>query len=458
MKNEVFATVTEITNYYVNNALQTVVDNLPTIEDKEKFQANLKRITDEGFRMAVDRQDFDVALRQGTITAARLAAETYTEEVLHKVADKLSDGHAKDYVESVLQELSGNGIASICNGADMEAVMENMEVQLSHATKEYLKKESQRLGSTWINSITDGFKDKGRGKGRTTKNRAIKKLSDSINAHLYANISNNLDELWQGNKSFPTALKDVALGVAEGTAVDFATEKSKEIANNVLKTTTKKLQKEIVAQIGDKTLKKYASKGLKKISSLDGIVDTIQDVKAITECVGAFLDGRIDRTEFMQNITDKAANAVSEGIEKIATVLAVEFGAGPLAPIVGQTAGYVAGCVIRKAVAPFINAARRAKAAKEHYELIHELSQQSIIQMREQRRLFEQEVEKMLSCRQDMIEKNLSQITNAIVHNDANKAASALNNISKEFGGNNKLSTFEEFDDFVLNSDEEIVW
>lgn len=169
-----------------------------------------------------------------------------------------------------------------------------------------------------------------------------------------------------------------------------------------------------------------------------------------------YLDGKIDGVDLVQRVTEKTADAVSTAVEKFVTVLAAETGTA--APVIGYMAGYIAGNLIRGAVAPFLNAARNKKWAKERYEKVHAMSEAAIEQMQEQRRLFEEETAKLLGKRKEVIDNSFNALNQAIVANDVNAASNALNQISKEFGKENKLSTFEEFDDFIMNGEGELTW
>ena len=456
MKNEVLSMVTELTDFYVNNAVQSVMDKLPDDIGKEEFQSELEDIARQGINSALNGQNFENELKKGVICAARWSATYYTERILVGVADKMSLGKGREVVQGELQKLVQNGISEICSGADMDAVVGNIEAHFSYKTKEYLKEESKKIGSDWIDSIAGNFKEQGRGKGRSRTNRNIDNISGHLKTHLFANISGNFDELWSGNKNLPTALGDLVADTATNAVMDIAQDQAIKIGNDFLKSATQNIQKELVSRIENKSLKKLANKGLKKISNLDGVMDLAQDAKEIGGYIEKFLDGEIDRADLMQNISDKAANSVSVAVEKVATVLAFETGAA--APVIGYIAGYVAGNLIREAVAPFINAARKAKWAKERYKKIHELSEQAVRQMQEQRFLFEQETAKLFNNRQKLIDESFFALDQAVKTKDANVASAALDKISREFGNGNKLVTFEEFDDFIMNGKEELYW
>lgn len=452
MQNEVFATVSNLSEFYVDQALQSVMDQLPDDESKKELQRELKELSLQGMNSVINGRGFEQELKQGAVHAAKFTANHYTKNALTALEKKLPSGKVKNVVVQNLQDLTQNGIESICNGANLDDVVNEMEASLSLKTKEYLKSESAKIGASWIDSIAGNFKDKGRGKGRTSKNRKINALTGQMKTNLALNIGENLDALWRGNKDLPTALGDVAFDTAANATVDFVKGQAEELGNKMLKSVSKTVEKEIVKQIEDKTLKGIAKKGLKKIGNIDGLMN----LKDVGSDFMQYLDGKIDGVDLVQRVTDKTADAVSTAVEKFVTVLAAETGTA--APVIGYMAGYIAGNLIRGAVAPFLNAARNKKWAKERYEKVHAMSEAAIEQMQEQRRLFEEETAKLLGKRKEVIDNSFNALNQAIVANDVNAASNALNQISKEFGKENKLSTFEEFDDFIMNGEGELTW
>ena len=195
------------------------------------------------------------------------------------------------------------------------------------------------------------------------------------------------------------------------------------------------------------TLSKYA------ISDKALLKTTIGDISSDFE---KFVDGQMDRIELMESVTDKAADYISIVVEKNVTGLATaEFGV--LAPKIGALAGYVAGGLFRDAVAPFINAAKRAKFARERYEKLHGFYEQSIINMQQQRQIFEAETSALFERRQALIEECFQELDSALISNDVDKASTALNKISNEFGRDLTFKTKKDFDEFILNSDDDLI-
>lgn len=317
MKNEVLSMVTELTDFYVNNAVQSVMDKLPDDIGKEEFQRELEDIARQGISSVLNGQAFEDELKKGVMCAARWSATFYTERILTSIADKMPIGMGREVVQGELQKLVQSGISEICSGADMDAVIGNIEEHFSYNAKEYLKEESKKIGGDWIDNIAGDFKEKGRGKGQSRTNRRIDNISRHLKNHLFANIGRNFDELWEGNKNLPTALGDLVADTATSAVMDIAQEQAVKIGNELLKSATQNIQKELVSRIENKSLKKLVNKGLKKTSNLDGVLEFAQDAKEICSYIEKFLDGEINRADLMQNISDKAANSVSVAVEKL---------------------------------------------------------------------------------------------------------------------------------------------
>ena len=175
----------------------------------------------------------------------------------------------------------------------------------------------------------------------------------------------------------------------------------------------------------------------------------------IGDDVEIFLKGGIDRVELYERIVDKAGDFIPGTIEKIATTVSAEF--GPLASAVGKLAGYIAGSLFREAVAPFLNAVRRAKYARERYEQLHGFYEEAIAQMQSQRQLFERETAALFQRRQQLIDDSFAKLDAALSISDVNRASDALNSIAKEFGEELKFKNVDEFNASILNSDEELI-
>ena len=240
----------------------------------------------------------------------------------------------------------------------------------------------------------------------------------------------------------------------------------KQQVDKAIQSVANTVQKKFIEKIGDKTLRNASTQVLGKLSSFDGIVGAFNSIQGnaglLKETLGAagrdiekFLGGKMDRADLMVSLADRAENYIEDTFTKMATVYAAEF--GPLAPEIGKIGGYIAASMFREFVSPFVNAAVEAKRARKEYEELHEIIEASIQQMRLQREQFEKETAELFARRQNLIDNSLNDLDAAISVKDVNKSATALGTITEEFGDKQKFSTLEEFEDFIINSDEELV-
>lgn len=243
----------------------------------------------------------------------------------------------------------------------------------------------------------------------------------------------------------------------KGQASDYIETQGRAMADDALHAISKKIEKGIVKKIGDKEIKKVVSGGLAKMSSVDDLMEVSGAVGDVREYVEKFMNGELTRAEVVENIAEKTETLISAITEKLATGIAAAEGAGNLAPAIGSAAGYAAAKAFHEAVAPILNAAKRAKEAKERYEFLHGMYEESIRQMCESRDKFEQETATIFANRQDMVDKCFTQIDIAVKSRNVDEVSAALNQIAMEFGSELTFKTLDEFDDFVLNSDKELI-
>ena len=229
-----------------------------------------------------------------------------------------------------------------------------------------------------------------------------------------------------------------------------------------------KVQKKFIDNIGDDILRNASTKTLKKVASVDGLIGAFRSIQGnaglLKETLGEagrdiekFLGGQMDRADLMVSLANRAEKYISDTFTKMVTVAAAEF--GPLATKIGEFGGYIAANLFREAVAPFINAAQRAKMAREKYFALHEIYENAIKQMQLQREKFERATSELFAHRKDLIDKCFVELDAAISVDDVNKASRSFEGMSKEFTGGKglKFKSQDEFDDFILNSDEELI-
>lgn len=235
----------------------------------------------------------------------------------------------------------------------------------------------------------------------------------------------------------------------------------KQQVDKAIQSVATTVQKKFINKIGDKTLRNASTKVLGKLSSFDGIVDAFKSIKGnsgllhktfgeMGRDIEKFISGQMDRADLMQSIADKAENYISDTVEKMATVLASEF--GPLAPVIGEMAAKIAGEMFRNVVAPFLNAAKKAKMAREKYFELHGLYEEAIAQMESRRKQFIEKMTEIFGQQEQLIEKSLYELENALGVNDSEKITAALNDIASGIGGQElEVKSFGDFKDRTKN-------
>ena len=248
---------------------------------------------------------------------------------------------------------------------------------------------------------------------------------------------------------------DMAVDQWTDEVVDDIKGQGKSMADKAIQSVSNRVQKEFVNKIGDKALREAASGTLKKISSVDGLINAFESVKdgsilfkdtlgEMGTDVSKFLKGEMDRVDLMESMANRADKYISNIVGKMATAAAAEF--GTLAPAIGEMAGYIASKMFREAVAPFLNAAIRAKYAKQRYEQLHGFYEEAIAQMQQQRQKFIRETAAKFEQQQRLVDECFNKLDEALSVNDVNGASAALNGIAQGIGG--QELQFKTFDDF----------
>lgn len=262
---------------------------------------------------------------------------------------------------------------------------------------------------------------------------------------------------------------DTALSEFGNAALEEIKGEVKSKVNEQIQKVADKVQKKFVDKIGDDILRDASTKTLKKVASVDGLIGAFRSIQGnaglLKETLGEagrdiekFLGGQMDRADLMVSLANRAEKYISDTFTKMVTaVAAAEF--GPLATKIGEFGGYIAANLFREAVAPFINAAQRAKMAREKYFELHEIYENAIKQMQIQRENFERATAELFAHRKDLIDKCFAELDAAISVENVNKASRAFDTMSKEFTGGKglKFQSQDEFDDFILNSNEELI-
>ena len=235
----------------------------------------------------------------------------------------------------------------------------------------------------------------------------------------------------------------------------------KQQVDKAIQSVANTVQQKFIEKIDDTTLRNASTQVLGKLSSFNGIMGAFNSIKGnsgllkknlgdMGRDIEKFISGQMDRADLMQSMADKAENYISDTVGKIATGLASEF--GPLAPVIGELAANIAGEMFRNVVAPFLNAAKKAKMAREKYFALHELYEEAIAQMESRRQNFIEKMTEIFGQQEQLIEKSLDELEKALGVNNPEKVTAALNDIASGIGGQElPVKSFDDFKNKIKN-------
>lgn len=296
----------------------------------------------------------------------------------------------------------------------------------------------------------DSALDEIKGVVKNKANEEISLAANEVRSGLENNFSNNA--LTRATSSTIEKFANVdGLSNLDKVASEWGDAVIDEIKGDVKKQVDKgiqriadRVQEEFVSKIGNDTLRNATSATLGKLASVDGLLGAFKSVQGASGLIHQtfgdmgrdiekFIGGEMTRADLMDSMAQRAENCISTTFSKMATTAAAEF--GPLAPVIGEVAGYIAGKMFRAAVAPFINAARRAQIAQEKYERLHPIYEEAIAQMESRRQKFIEKMTEIFGQQEKLIETSLVELENAFVVNDSEKFTKALNDIASGIGG-----------------------
>lgn len=237
---------------------------------------------------------------------------------------------------------------------------------------------------------------------------------------------------------------DSAIEEWTDSAVTELKNQGKTMADKAIQAVSEEIQKKFLDNIEDEALKQAASGTLKKLSSVDGLIGAFNSIQGnsgllhqtcgeIGRDIEKFIGGKMTRADLMESMAKQAEIYISDSVEKMATTAAAEF--GTMAPVIGKIAGHIAATLFREAVAPFLNAARRAQMAREKYEQLHGLYEEAIAQAKMQRQEFIEAVSEIFEQQEQLIAESLDKLDAALSLNNHKEATAALNNIAAGIGG-----------------------
>lgn len=193
----------------------------------------------------------------------------------------------------------------------------------------------------------------------------------------------------------------------------------------------------------------------------ENLVWSTVKIAKMTSSIKKYIKGEIPRSEFFESMINESSEIVSKIVQNFTsgTVYATSFLIGAPLPervteAIGLLAGTIAGKIFCVAFQPCVSFARK-KEMMTRYNELHEFYQEMMIHLRRQREHFRQEVSFLFQQRQELAEMVFEMLEES---KDVDEISKALNNLAVNVSGRGlRFGTYNEFEDFILNSNEELV-
>ncbi len=262
------------------------------------------------------------------------------------------------------------------------------------------------------------------------------------------------------------------------------TSKAKKFAQDQFSSWSRNQGIEIADQtikaVSTKVQSKFSSGDLSNIDKISPDVDNFsdKDILDVTEDsitsnnvwlvdkavsiygdVKKFVSGDIQKSAFIESMVNHVSGFVSKAVKGVTILAAGVTGAGLSLEYI-EGIGYAAGAIASKVFCaifdPLVKHFRKQEAKKE-FEFLHSFYEALIVEMQNQREMFERTTTELFENRQNLIDSCLKKLDDSFNSKDADELSKSLEKIANSFGGELKFKNFAEFDNFMLNSDEELI-
>ena len=217
----------QIADNLANTALANVMNAIPDDVVKEQYRQELHKFLRGGVDVVLYNKDYRAYVKRGVYELGEKIAEDYTQAALKQIAEKLPPGNGRDALQRNIAELSREGLNALLDNGDWSALETKLTAAISDTAQNYVTDAGQYLACKSVQTIADNFKDRGRGKGNTAKNRQINALSKTMQENLADNIKIGVARIWQG-QNFDAVCEEIFINVGKETAKKFVTENSEK--------------------------------------------------------------------------------------------------------------------------------------------------------------------------------------------------------------------------------------
>lgn len=424
----------------LSEAMHNIAEKLPNDEEKENFLNRLDYNMRESVRGVINGQDYREYLKRGAYETSVWLANHYADVALNRVIKEMPRGKNRDTIKNSMELLTHRGIESLCRGASLEEIKQ----ELTDCAKDQLKSYVATKSRHWANEATNTlYKNvKFGGKGSRKINRHLKTGTGIIADELGTQLASNIGDVIDGRKKLSSAVTDIAINTTKNASVTWVKGQGAEVAAEAFKSLAKTAEK----QIQNELTRNVTTAALTKLSNANTLIQGAGYLMDVGKSIKQLMDGEITKAQFMRVVGEKGTAFVSSSAFTLIGKLALGSAGVAIAPMIG----YLATNCLYGAV---LQAFEEAEMSRKRYEAIHEFCEYQIREMKKQREEFERKVAEFLKNRQEVIDDGLNQFEESVRHNDFDKMSAALNGIAEEFGGSLQFKTFDEFDEFMSDDD-----
>lgn len=457
-------------NKHIISAIDDVMAQFPDAEGKQEAEKLLKNIVDDMCMKLQQADSFEEAgniisyaaknhLKTEAAEMLKKESQKYVSQVTQKAFERLRDnrrGQGNSKYNKRLRDISNDISESLSNNLanNIDDVFSNRK-SVSEAVKDFGVVSAKDLAVSQIEIHTSEYVQQGSkkiknvlhisGKGSRKFNKHIDGAIDSFALCATNNIIANVTDVIAGDKDAGEAIYDTAKNTAVQAGRDIAVKQGEEIVKEALAL----IEKKAIAKISDEATKKVVSAGINKITNSNAVMQVAGAAVDIGRSFKRYLNGDIDKAQLLDEVVNKSVNACAS---YFGSSIGFALG-GPL----GAAAGSMIASVACDCLYTALNGILGESASKKRYEEIHAMCEESKRLLRLQREAFERATEALFARRRTTIKNSFKTMDKALLTNDIESYNMALANIAGEFGREAEIMTFGEFQDFMINSDEDFV-
>ena len=224
--------VAQVANLLVESALTDIAGRLQDDVEREDFIRRLEEFSFGDISEILSYREYVERTKEEIIYKAEKISTSYVEAAISDIISKLPDGAYKESLQNDLIELSIYGISAVFQDYSIEQIQNELKNKIFLMAKNQLKRESIYWANQAVDSMAEIFKEKGRGSGKSRKNRHIKMLSTGLKEQLESNISQGVDALWRG-ENFCSVGKQVILDSGKGVIKNYAIQATGEYIERI---------------------------------------------------------------------------------------------------------------------------------------------------------------------------------------------------------------------------------